>query len=101
MPLEQKGATVLMVVKGVGLAGEQGNVKISVVPFGSDTGLKGLTECPYSENIVVKPHGMDKLIEATGYCAECRHMRVCLNARYSSAYFEQLRGALGLDDLSN
>ena len=100
-PLEKNGATVFIVVSEARQAGGQGNSKLSVVPFSRDSESKPLAECPYSGNIIVKPHGMDKLIEATGYCCECRYMRACLNARYSFEYFEQLRSALGFSDIDN
>lgn len=101
MLVEQNGATVFIVVSEARQVGSNGNVKISVIPFESDRGEKALTQCPYFENIVVRPYGMGKLIEATGCCAECSNMRVCLKARHSSAYFEQLRGAFGLEDAGN
>ena len=100
-PLEQNGATVFMVVSEPREVGDQDNVKVAVVPFKPDTWTEAAEACPYSGNIVVKAHGMDKLIEATGYCVQCQYMRVCLNARYSSEYFRQLRGALGLNDIDN
>ena len=101
MPLEQNGATVFIVVSEAQQVNGRQNMKVSVVPFTSDTGLKALTECPNSGNILVKPQGMDKLIEATGVCTECRYMRVCLKSRYSSEYFKQLESALGLNDINN
>ena len=100
-PMEQNGATVFMVVNEPQQVGGQSNIKVSVVPFKPDTPAGTVAECPYSGNIVVKAHGMDKLIEATGYCVQCPHMRVCLKVKYSSEYFEQLRGALGLNDIDN
>lgn len=100
-PLEQNGANVFMVVNEPQQVGSQGNIKVSVVPFKPDRPAGTAAECPYSGNIVVKAHGMDKLIEATGYCVQCPCMGGCLKARYSSEYFEQLRGALGLNDIDN
>jgi hypothetical protein len=98
-PLEQNGATAFIVVSEPCELGDQSNVKISVAPFSRD--VKMGAQCPCYGNIIVKPHGEDRLIEATGCCLECQFMRACLKARYSSAYFTQLRGALGLDDICN
>ncbi len=58
--------------------------------------------CPYyEENIIVRSYGLDKLIEATGYCTECPQKIMCLKTKYSVEYFEQLREALGFKDSSN
>ncbi|SPF47001.1 hypothetical protein SBDP1_620035 [Syntrophobacter sp. SbD1] len=100
-PLEQNGADVFIVVNEPQQVGDQDNVKVSVVPYKLKSEIETTAECPYSGNILVRAHGLDKLIEATGYCVECPYMRACLRARYSSEYFGQLRGALGLNDIDN
>lgn len=100
--VEQKGSSLFVVVERSQFVGDEGNCKISVVPYGSNgNAAPAPTQCPYWENIVVKPQGLDKLIEATGYCADCSYMRACLKVKYSSAYFDQLRNALGFDDRWN
>jgi hypothetical protein len=99
--VEQNGSSVFVVIGEAHPVGEDGNCKVSVIPFGAASTDPVLTECRYWENIVVKPQGMDKLIEATGYCESCPYMRACLRAKYSSAYFDQLRNALGFNDLWN
>ena len=98
---KQNGSSAFLVVGHAHSVGNEGNCKVSVIPLDSTSPLPVLTECQYWDNIVVKPQGMDKLIEATGYCESCPFMRACLRAKYSSAYFEQLRSALGFDDIWN
>jgi hypothetical protein len=103
MPLEEDGATAFLVVDKPQPVGEDGNCKVSVVPANSEGSgfVPVLAGCAYWGNIVVKPQGRDKLIQATGYCTECRYVDACLKAKYSTAYFDQLRDALGLNDMWN
>lgn len=102
-PLQQNGSSVFVVVDRPRPAGEEGNCSVAVMPVGSNgsSGLPVLEECPYWGSIVVRPQGRDKLIEATGYCIECRCKMACLKAKHSAAYFDQLRDALGFNDALN
>lgn len=103
VPMQQNGASVFVVVDKPRPAGNEGNCSVSVLPMGANgvSGLPVMEECPYWENIVVVPQGNFKRIEATGYCAECRCNKACLKAKYSAAYFDQLRDALGFNDALN
>ena len=103
LPLEQNGHCTFLVVDKPRPVGEDGNSKVCVVPTDSDGSgyVPVLTACPYWGNIVIKPQGPDRLIQATGYCTECRYVDSCLKAKYSSAYFDQLGEALGLNDMWN
>lgn len=102
-PLEQNGSSVFVVVDKPHPVGDDGNCKVSVVPYQSReaANLPALGSCPYWENIVIKPYGADKLVQATGYCLECRYMEACLKARHSSAFVDQIRDALGLNEKWN
>jgi hypothetical protein len=103
LPMEQNGCSSFLVVDKPRPVGEDGNCKVCVVPANSEGCgyVPVLSGCPYWGNIVVKPQGRDRLIEATGYCTECRYMDSCLKAKYSTAYFDQLGEALGLNDIWN
>jgi hypothetical protein len=60
-----------------------------------------MQDCPNWSSIIIKPCGPHKLIEATGYCIECPNKMTCLKAKHSAAYWDQLKEAMGFNDLNN